>query len=263
MKILHYGLNLSHDMGQFCERNMFEHYVISCFQTPFLYEANNSLQRGAAGEILIMQPGTYIYHGPQDKQQSFINDFLYVKGKDLDELLMKFQLPLNISFDIGDAAFLNNSIKRIKNELLLKSVGYEEMISCILTETVISMYRLYNRYNNFHSSMERIESAREKILRHPARNWTLQSMAELSGYSVSRFGKLYYKYFGSTPKAELISNRIELAKQYLQYGELTITEIAEQSGFNSPYYFSKYFKEVVGISPSEYTKRLHNKNISD
>ncbi len=263
MKLLHYGLNLSHDIGQFCKKNTFDHYVISCFQTPFWYENVNGLQKGKAGELLIMQPETIVYHGPQSKEQSFRNDFLYVKGEDLDELLMKFPLPLNTAFDIGDSAFLNNSIRKIKNELLLKSAGYEEMISCILTETFISMYRLYNRYNNYDSSMDRIYSAREKILRHPGRNWTLQSMAELSGYSVSRFGKLYCKYFGCTPKAELISSRIELAKRYLQYGELTITEIADKCGFNSPYYFSKHFKEAVGVSPREYIKGLNNKNTVD
>ena len=104
--------------------------------------------------------------------------------------------------------------------------------------------------------MSRIESTKELISQNLSKDWTLQEMAELSGYSVSHFSSLYVQRFGLSPKADLIQSRIQLARQLLYYSGLSITEISKQCGFQSIYYFSKYFKETVGMSPSEYMKQM-------
>ncbi len=45
------------------------------------------------------------------------------------------------------------------------------------------------------------------------------------------------------------------AKHLLSQTDLSIKEIAEQLGFPEQFAFRKYFKRVVGVSPSEYRKR--------
>lgn len=256
MEVLFYGTDFPHEKGVFCVRETFHFYFISCFSTPFLYEANNKFYQGNAGELLIMPPGTAIYHGPQSKDEAFVNDWIYVRGDDFCDLLKKYPLPEQKAFSIGDAQFLKNRIKKVQEELLLKSDGYEEIISCYLTETIIDMYRRFHRYNHAHpDSMYRIETARECFLQNPKQDWTLEKMAALSGYSVSRFSALYFQRFGVSPKADLLTNRIELAKQLILYSGFSIAEISERCGFKSIYYFSKYFKAAVGIPPSEYAKR--------
>ena len=77
-------------------------------------------------------------------------------------------------------------------------------------------------------------------------------MARLSGYSNSRFSALYRERYGISPTADLISFRIEEAKLLLLYGTHSVSEVAEAVGFSSLYYFSRYFKEKVGMSPTEY-----------
>lgn len=104
--------------------------------------------------------------------------------------------------------------------------------------------------------MSRIEATKELISQNLSKDWTLQEMAKLSGYSVSHFSSLYVQRFGLSPKADLIQSRIQLARQLLYYSELSITEISKQCGFQSIYYFSKCFKETVGMSPSEYVKQM-------
>src|SRR5690606_11127448 len=48
--------------------------------------------------------------------------------------------------------------------------------------------------------------------------------------------------------------RLKRAKQLLDTGELTVTEVAYKVGFNSSGYFSTSFKEMYQVSPSEYLK---------
>ena len=49
--------------------------------------------------------------------------------------------------------------------------------------------------------------------------------------------------------------RLKRAKQLLDTGELTVTEVAYKVGFNSSGYFSTCFKEMYQVSPSDYLKK--------
>ena len=50
--------------------------------------------------------------------------------------------------------------------------------------------------------------------------------------------------------------KIEEACRLMQRTGCSLAEISTQLGFNNPYYFSRVFKKVKGIAPSEYRKRL-------
>lgn len=256
MNVLCCGTDFPHNAGEFCERAVKDSYFISRFSTPFVYESDGKLLTGNPGDILLMPAGTIIYHGPQTSDEVFINDWIYVSDEDFRQLLDSCPLPEKTAFSIGDSSILKNCIARIHEELLLKQAGYEEMISAVLTRTIISIYRLYQKCQNTDSSTLRIESVREAFLRHPEKEWTLQDMADMAKYSVSRFCSLYYQKYGSSPKADLLIHRMNLAKQLLLYSDCTITEISNYCGFQSIYYFSKYFKEREGCSPSEYARLI-------
>lgn len=60
---------------------------------------------------------------------------------------------------------------------------------------------------------------------------------------------------GKTPIEFIRVLRLKRAAQYLRESQLNVSEIAYRLGFNNPKYFSKYFKDEFGISPSEYQSR--------
>ena len=254
MKVLACEKSFPHPPGSFCPRSIFPYYVVCCFSTSFLYEIDGRLLSGNPGEYLIMTPGTIIYHGPQTPEESFTNDWLHIEGADFDTLLQHYPLPLNTAFSLGRSDYLSRYISKIKDELLFKHAGHEDMINGYLTEAIIKMHRLYQKQLYPDSAHSQIDIVREAFLQNPSRQWLLQEMAALSGYSVSRFSYLYNEMYGQSPKAELIAARIELARQLLLSSNYSITEISEHCGFKSIYYFSKYFKKAVGITPSEYAK---------
>lgn len=51
--------------------------------------------------------------------------------------------------------------------------------------------------------------------------------------------------------------RIEKAKEYIRENNFNLTEIAELLGYSSVHYFSRHFKKIAGITPSEYARTLH------
>ena len=69
-------------------------------------------------------------------------------------------------------------------------------------------------------------------------------------YSV--ISKAFSKKEGITIQQYLMKQRIEKVKEYLDYNQKTISEIAFELGFSSVAHLSTQFKKLTGISPSEY-----------
>lgn len=64
--------------------------------------------------------------------------------------------------------------------------------------------------------------------------------------------KKFKKYMGQSIQEYILHLRINNAKYWLKNTSLSISKVATKCGFNSPAYFSKYFKKVTSISPIEY-----------
>lgn len=87
------------------------------------------------------------------------------------------------------------------------------------------------------------------------------------GYSVEQLSRdlcmertgLYRKLVAlldQSPSLFIRNIRLQHAAQLIQKGSLSITEIAEQTGFSSSSYLSKCFQEMYGCRPSEYAEKM-------
>lgn len=78
------------------------------------------------------------------------------------------------------------------------------------------------------------------------------------GYSTSYFRKVFKRSMGQSPNSYLNQVRIEYASRQIQqyYGTRSLKEIALQSGFEDPYYFSRVFHQYTGHSPTEYGRKM-------
>ena len=82
----------------------------------------------------------------------------------------------------------------------------------------------------------------------------LQDIASSIHMSPNYFHKLFTSACGITPLQYLIKIRIEKAKSALMCSERTITDIAENCGFNSYSYFCTVFKKHCVMTPTEFRK---------
>ena len=86
------------------------------------------------------------------------------------------------------------------------------------------------------------------------RNLSLQKVAQFVDRSPAYFSHLLVKKHGM-PLSQLITSlRIKEAKKLLRESQLTIQEIATETGFGNANYFSRIFKEQTGATPSNYRK---------
>ena len=80
----------------------------------------------------------------------------------------------------------------------------------------------------------------------------LKDVAEAVAISPQYFSKIFKKELGVNFIDYLTSVRIEKAKEMLKDGSLSIKEICYEIGYNDPNYFSRLFKKIEGVSPTEF-----------
>jgi AraC-like DNA-binding protein len=86
---------------------------------------------------------------------------------------------------------------------------------------------------------------------------TIELMAEALGYNRAYLSTLFKKHTGLTPVTFLLRLRIDKARLLLrERGELTVEQIASSVGFQDPLYFSKQFKRLYGMPPTEYRSAM-------
>ncbi len=61
---------------------------------------------------------------------------------------------------------------------------------------------------------------------------------------------------GITPSEYLRTEAYQICRASAPSGDLNISEIAYKVGFNNPRYFTKYFQDAYGVTPSQYRKNL-------
>jgi len=82
-------------------------------------------------------------------------------------------------------------------------------------------------------------------------------LARHFGYSSTQLAKIFKNYYGVSV-SEFVNNfRIELAKTIMQTNKKAmIKEVSMDVGYNDQYYFSKLFKKITGMWPTEYQRKL-------
>lgn len=94
--------------------------------------------------------------------------------------------------------------------------------------------------------------AAEYIVGHYEEPITVEGLAAYASVSHSSLYRRFVKRFQISPKRFLLEYRIERACALLADTNCSIQEISTSVGFEDPFYFSRAFKDVKGISPRQY-----------
>ncbi len=156
--------------------------------------------------------------------------------------------------DLARIEFIINTMFLEQNT---QEPGYDMIIKNKLEELVIYLSREYSKLKSREAiSLLRIGSIIDYLENNYSMDITLEFLADKSYMSVRNFQRVFKKATGQSPIDYLIHIRLEKAKQMLRESNEQVADIAIQSGFNEYNYFSRKFKNAVGISPLRYRMRF-------
>jgi AraC-like DNA-binding protein len=98
----------------------------------------------------------------------------------------------------------------------------------------------------------RIENSITYMAQHLNRPLNVTELAAEAGVTTSYFFYAFKRRTGCTPKDYFTRLRMQLACQLLENNRLNVKEVAGQLGYDDPLYFSRVFKSVNGIAPTNY-----------
>ncbi|MEK8127285.1 AraC family transcriptional regulator [Paenibacillus filicis] len=85
-------------------------------------------------------------------------------------------------------------------------------------------------------------------------------LAGMAGMSQEYYSRVFKRETGKTPSGYLTDIRMSHARRELVRGQSSVGDIAEDVGYEDLYYFSRKFKQAVGVPPTAYIQRKrHNK----
>ena len=90
------------------------------------------------------------------------------------------------------------------------------------------------------------------------RDFSIGELAAMCGMGECYFQKLFKKIYGVSPKRYVIQLKINHACDLLRLERYTVTQIAELCNFSDIYFFSRQFKEYMGITPTEFIKKYRS-----
>ncbi len=90
-------------------------------------------------------------------------------------------------------------------------------------------------------------------------NLTFSDVCRFSAQSATNLKTIFKSVTGEGVMSYYRNLKINEAKRMLREGDGNITQIADRLGYNSVHYFSRYFKRMTGMTPSEYTLSIQAK----
>lgn len=143
------------------------------------------------------------------------------------------------------------AVQRIINELEHKGPHYQYLVVMYYAELLILLYRYVSEGLCTNAFLKR---AIMYIRLNYQLDISMNDIAEHSSISERYLRKLFSQNLHLSPLDYLNQMRINKSIELLRNTEMSVKEVCYQCGFQSPQYFSRIFKQQMGVTPREMTK---------
>jgi AraC-like DNA-binding protein len=153
---------------------------------------------------------------------------------------------------------LHDVIALISRELTARAPGQQTVLDRLLDVLLVLAIRACFEESDtaprwYHAAADpRLGPALRAIHADATHPWTVPELANISGLSRAAFARHFQRALGQAPMQYLTDWRMTLARDQLRTGELTITQIADRTGYTSPYAFAAAFRRHHGQPPGRW-----------
>lgn len=251
-----YKCNSGYSYGPLIRTESIFHYVISGKGHLVL----NGKRYDISAHQGFLIPKNYMAYYEADKDDPWAYAWIHVDGPRAKELF--FQTGLNAD-----------------NPLFIPTTPADEIFDIIidiyehLDEECYCLGKVYEFFNALVVKSQKQEDSAsdqrllyvQKVVRYIqvkySESISIEDIAYICGLNRSYLTRLFKDASGYTPQQYLINYRIKKAKEILADSDEPIQQVAYMVGYTDTFTFSKAFKKIVGLSPTDYREeRRQNKN---
>jgi AraC family transcriptional regulator, transcriptional activator for feuABC-ybbA operon len=167
-------------------------------------------------------------------------------------------LPLHPAQELKDYYQIDDIFKKLVDNWKAKLPGYEFITKTLLQQLVIAIYQNIRKQNQNYATSLKVEKIIQYMHKNINNRVTLTELAEIVQLSPAYLSRAFKETTGYSVIEFFNKIKIDKAKELIIEGNKKVKEVAQTLGFTDEFYFSRIFKRIEGISPSEfYSKNVH------
>lgn len=206
------------------------------------------------GWIRIFKPGEpqYLHYALQNSHVCW----MHVTGYGCREILDSCGIYNDKLYYIGKDADIENLFNRIVGEIIHKRIDYEKVCSALVLQCILLVGRRVREHADGlkGKNIDVITDIISHIIDHYNQKMTIELLAGRASMSKFSFIRLFKHFTGYTPMNYIIRLRMQKAKEMLERTNASIKCISAEVGYDNPFYFSRLFKKLEGMSPEKFVR---------
>lgn len=210
----------------------------------------------AANCIFVIREGDMGYY-EADAEEPWEYLWIRFRGYKADALLKKAHITAYAPvLDVRERA---ESIGGRMDAILKNYEKEYEAVGTVfgLFQDILDCVNPGNEYRREGGSVEYVQLVYNYIHQKYAEPISIQEISDYCGVNRSYLSRIFQAAAKQSPQQYLLRYRVGKARSLLEETDLPVLEVAYSVGYRDPFAFSKMFKQIVGVSPSEYRRTAH------
>ena len=229
-----------------------------------LYIAEGKCYAEFGGKEVVASAGSIVLFMPHSRQKyaffkrdNSVSCWLHFGGSLCEKLLFELGFVGDGVYQVGKSNRLAALVETMDREMKLKRDNYEMLCGAYLGEFLALAGQKMKTAENlvYQKNRALLDRVCDHMLKEYSKPHSLQYYADFCNLSPGRFSHVFKEGMGVPPHEYLTRIRIEKAVQLLGNSKLSVSEVAEQTGFSGQNYFSRAFKRYTGKTPREFTQQ--------
>jgi AraC-like DNA-binding protein len=222
-----------------------------------VYENQGGKFKISPGSLIFTRPGEWHRYKPK-KSIGWVEHYVGFSGYIAHQMFGRpWFTQKNSVVEVGNSEEIIDTYFKIFNYTKDEKPGYQQVAAGMIMKLLGFIVSMDKQKDFSGKRVEKIiQNACFTIRENVEAEINFQSFAEDNNIGYSYFRKMFKKYTGVPPVQYHLDLKILRAKEMLLYTDKSIKEISYDLGFQSIYYFSRIFKNKLGVAPSEIRKTV-------
>jgi len=243
--------------GHFYGPGQREEYIIHFIcEGKGIYEVNGKTYHLSKGDFFVVPPKTEVYYKADDSDPW---DYLWVGFQGIKAVTYLKNAGIDESHVIGHYQNTSYILACIQQMMLARTLTYHNELKrqAALLQILAALIEVHHETlsdEEQHEYPHRIylQQALDYMNTHLHENIKISTLASHIGIDRSYLSNIFKSTLEISPQEYLLTLRMDRAADLLRNSNVKINVIANEVGYSDPLTFTKMFKKVKGVSPSEW-----------
>ena len=179
---------------------------------------------------------------------------MHFTGSDCERILSECGVPVGEVAELGGSHEAAYFFEDMFSEFRNRRPNFD--FSVTLKAQYLLLYVGRNISGEGRGGSSPVERSIKYIHTHIKQKITVKQLADMEFLSPSRYREVFREVMGVSPTEYILGQRIHLACELIEQGDISLDGVAELCGFSDRLYFQRVFKKKTSVTPGKYRSMM-------